>query len=92
MMRSTESDDMMKVKDGWECRVVEWPDGSRNTVIGRNGFDAMASPGGHYVTIGEGFVEAWPHGGIDGYAHFETIEEAHAYLLAQGSDSPWPHA
>jgi hypothetical protein len=33
-------------------------------------------------------VAAFPHGGLQCRV-FDTIEEAHAYLLSVGSESPW---
>jgi hypothetical protein len=33
-------------------------------------------------------VCAYPHGGWES-VEFDTIEEAHAYFLSVGSDSPW---
>lgn len=83
---------MLRMKQGWESRDIVWPDGQVNSIIGRDGFASTDSPGGHFVTIMGGHVEAWPHGGVDGYAYMDTIEQAHEHLLSVGSDSPWEHA
>jgi hypothetical protein len=33
-------------------------------------------------------IIVYPYGGLKG-AFFSTIEEAHAYLIKEGSESPW---
>ena len=45
----------------------------------------------YYVEIEiryNGYIDAYPHGSSK-YQSFKTIEEAHAYLIESGSESPW---
>lgn len=40
------------------------------------------------VDVNDIQVAAYPHGGYQEQL-FDTIEEAHAYLIEKGSESPW---
>jgi hypothetical protein len=42
----------------------------------------------YYVDLDADMVAAFPHGGFQCRV-FDTIEEAHAYLIESGSESPW---
>lgn len=76
----------LKLRDGWKtcetdhCIYIYAPEGLR--------FSAE-----WYVDMDPdtGIVYAYPDGGSDGFK-FGTIEEAHAYLLSVGSESPWEEA
>lgn len=78
---------MLKLREGWEVSVdfsTGW------NWIHRTGGDvddsfAACSPGG--------LVIAYPFGGRElEDCKFDSIENAHAYLIASGSDSPWHDA
>lgn len=73
---------MLKLRDGWQTctpcgdTVYLYPPGETTTSLG------------YYVDKDADNVGAYPHGGRDCRV-FDTIEEAHAYLIASGSESPW---
>ena len=78
---------MLRIKSGW--------------TIGKNGnynsksFDWIFKVGEDwqyaYVLLVDSKIIAYPHGLNSFPDHFEfnSIEEAHAYLLSVGSESPW---
>ena len=52
--------------------------------------DESTSSSGWYVEMNHGNkdISAYPNGGRESVG-FDTIEEAHAYLIESGSESPW---
>ncbi len=87
---------MLKLRDGW----VEDDDGACVVIYPSGGhyLDAYAAvvPWGMGV---DPWVAAYPHGAPKhtgkralGGKRFRTIEQAHAYLLQMGSESPWEEA
>ena len=74
---------MLKLREGWEVET----DSVGRLIYKRVGADSLFA----YVIEGPFAVRAYPHGDFDLYYGrvCETIEEAHAYLIESGSESPW---
>jgi len=74
---------MLKLRDGWQtlntdyCTYLYAPDES-------------TSGSAWYVEMNHGHedIYAYPNGGRESVG-FDTIEEAHEYLINEGSESPW---
>ena len=72
---------MLKLREGWQSVTVVattylWPP------------EEIATSNGWYVDLTATEVAAYPHGELQAQV-FNTIEEAHAYLIESGSESPW---
>ena len=78
---------MLKLREGWEVftdypTVFQW--------IHRTGDDVDDS---FAACDADGCVIAYPFGGRElEDCKFDSIEEAHAFLIASGSESPWYNA
>jgi len=77
---------MLKLREGW----VEDDDGSCVLLYPSGGhhLDAYAAVVPWDMGV-DSWVAAYPHGDARYCRVFDTIEEAHAYLLQMGSESPW---
>jgi hypothetical protein len=84
---------MLKLREGW----VEDDDGSCILIYPSGGhyLNAYAAVAPWSVGV-DPWVAAYPNGKTKhlekralGGKRFNTIEEAHAYLIASGSESPW---
>ena len=71
----------LKLRDGWESVT-------RNEVTYLYPPDGIGKSFSWYVSISNDKIIVYPHGGLKG-AFFSTIEDAHAYLIKEGSESPW---
>jgi hypothetical protein len=73
----------LKLREGWQtlntdyCAYLYAPDESTS---GSKWYVDMGLDGQN--------VHAYPNGGRESVG-FDTIEEAHAYLIESGSESPW---
>jgi hypothetical protein len=75
---------MLKLRKGWKtykddctCTYIYAPEEG----LGSSRWYVDMDPDGQNVC-------AYPHGGWEDF-EFDSIEEAHAYLLSVGSESPW---
>jgi hypothetical protein len=73
---------MLKLRDGWQAFTTEHGDGYLYSP------DKPTTSWNYHVDMDADMVAAFPHGGLQCRV-FDTIEEAHAYLLSVGSESPW---
>jgi hypothetical protein len=73
---------MLKLRDGWQAFTTEHGDTYLYSP------DKPTTSWNYHVDIDADMVAAFPHGGLQCRV-FDTIEEAHAYLLSVGSESPW---
>ena len=76
---------MMMLRSGWKASIG-YPSGWRWFHRAEDSWDVP-----YAVDTGDGRVFAWAHGanGVVPFSVFSTVREAHAYLLASGSESPW---
>jgi hypothetical protein len=77
---------MLKLREGWQIgKMNGCPKGSGEWVGADFG---GASWEYAYAQLVNNRVYAYPDGDQEDF-EFDTIEEAHAYLLSVGSESPW---
>jgi hypothetical protein len=76
---------MLKLRDGWQTCT---PCGDTVYLYPPN---ETTTNWNYHVDMDADMVVAFPHGGLQCRV-FDTIEEAHAYLLSVGSESPWEEA
>ena len=73
----------LKVREGWETYKA---DDCPRTYL--HSPDKPTTSWNYHVAMGADLVAAFPHGGLQ-CRMFDTIEEAHAYLIESSSESPW---
>jgi len=71
----------LKLREGWESVT-------RNEVTYLYPPDGIGKSFSWYVSMLGKEIIVYPYGGLKG-AFFSTIKEAHAYLIKEGSESPW---
>jgi hypothetical protein len=74
----------LKVREGWKIEKMYNPYRKGHERIYREG----ESWGHAYALIESKGIYVYPNGGMNDF-EFDSIEEAHAYLLSVGSESPW---